>query len=136
MSTTTTRQRPLSPHLQIYRWQYTMALSILHRATGVALSIGLLLFTYWLVALASGREAYADARDVFAHPLTKAALIGFSFAFFFHLLNGVRHLTWDTGHGLEKKSARASGWVAFLGALAATIFFWVLLMNRAAGAAP
>lgn len=113
-----------------------MALSILHRATGVALSIGLLLFTYWLVALASGREAYADARSVFSHPLTKAALIGFSFAFFFHLLNGVRHLTWDAGHGLEKKSARASGWVAFLGALAATIFFWVLLMNRMMGAAP
>lgn len=136
MSTTTTRQRPLSPHLQVYRWQYTMALSILHRAMGVALSIGLLLFTYWLVALASGHEAYADARLVFSHPLTKIALIGFSFAFFFHLLNGVRHLTWDTGHGLERRSARVSGWIAFLGALAATVFLWVLLMNRAIGAAP
>lgn len=136
MSTITTRQRPLSPHLQVYRWQYTMALSVLHRATGVALSIGLLLFTYWLVTLAAGREAYADARMVFAHPLTRVALIGFSFAFFYHLLNGVRHLTWDAGHGLERKSARASGWVAFLGAIVATIFFWVLLAMQAPGATP
>lgn len=136
MSTTSTRQRPLSPHLQIYRWQYSMALSILHRATGVALSIGLLLFTYWLVALTSGREAYADARVVFAHPLTRIALIGFSFAFFYHLLNGVRHLTWDAGYGLERKSARTSGWVAFLGAIAATIFFWFLLAMRSTGATP
>lgn len=112
-----------------------MTLSILHRVTGVALSIGLLLFAYWLVALSSGRDAYEQARVVFAHPLTKAALIGFSFAFFYHLLNGVRHLAWDTGRGLERKSARMSGWIAFLGALAATIFFWVLLLNRAAGVA-
>ena len=113
-----------------------MALSILHRVTGVALSVGLLLFVYWLAALASGPDAYADALAVFTHPLTKAALFAFSFAFFYHLLNGVRHLTWDTGHGLERRSARLSGWVAFLGALAATVLFWVLIAQRfAEGAA-
>jgi succinate dehydrogenase / fumarate reductase cytochrome b subunit len=123
----------LSPHLQIYRWQYTMALSILHRATGVALSAGMLLLVYWLVALASGAEAYADARSVFAHPLTRVLLVAFSFAFFFHLCNGVRHLVWDTGRGLERKAARTSGWIAFLVAVAATLLFWVLVTQRFAG---
>ncbi|HEX2494470.1 MAG TPA: succinate dehydrogenase, cytochrome b556 subunit [Steroidobacter sp.] len=135
MNTTTKSARPLSPHLGIYRWQYTMALSILHRITGVALAIGLLLFAYWLTALASGAEAYADARAVFAHPLTRSALVGFSFAFFYHLLNGVRHLSWDAGYGLERKSARSSGWAAFLGAVVATLIFWLLVMNRLDGGA-
>ncbi len=126
--------RPLSPHLQIYRWQYTMALSILHRITGCALSLGLVLFAYWLVALAGGEQTYAQAIGVFSHPITKILLAGFSFAFFFHLLNGVRHLTWDTGHGLERKSARASGWLAFIGAIICTAFFWVLVFNRIAEA--
>jgi succinate dehydrogenase / fumarate reductase cytochrome b subunit len=72
---------------------------------------------------------------VFAHPLTKLALYGFSFAFFFHLMNGVRHLTWDTGHGLERKAARTSGWIAFLGALVLTVLFWILTMRVGGGAA-
>jgi succinate dehydrogenase / fumarate reductase cytochrome b subunit len=135
LSSTAKRERPLSPHLQIYRWQYTMALSILHRATGVALSIGLLLLVYWLVALASGPDAYDDARIVFVHPATRVLLVAFSFAFFYHLLNGVRHLAWDTGHGLERRSARTSGWIAFLGAVAATVLFWMLLIQRFAGGA-
>jgi succinate dehydrogenase / fumarate reductase cytochrome b subunit len=121
--------RPLSPFM-MYRWQYTNTLSILHRATGCALSVGLLLFVYWLVAAASGPEAYADAQAVFAHPLTKVALVGFSFAFFYHLMNGVRHLAWDTGHGFEKKQARTSGWVAFLGAVALTALLWFVLVRR------
>lgn len=133
MSSTTKSTRPLSPHLQVYRWQYTMALSILHRVTGCALSVGLLLFIYWLVTLATGAESYATALTVFAHPITRLALIGFSFAFFYHLLNGVRHLTWDTGHGLERRSARLSGWAAFLGAVAATGFFWFVVMSRIGG---
>ena len=136
MDSTSTRQRPLSPFLTVYRWQYSMALSILHRVTGCALSVGLLLFVYWLVAAASGPEAYETARRFFAHPLVTALLIGFSLAFFYHLLNGVRHLTWDTGHGLERKAARLSGWIVFLGALAATALFWVLVFARhGAGAA-
>lgn len=135
MDSTRRSQRPLSPFLTVYRWQYTMALSILHRLTGCALSLGLPLFAYWLVAAASGAEAYEQARRFFVHPLVKALLVGFSFAFFYHLLNGARHLAWDTGHGLERRSARASGWVVFIGAIVTTAFFWFLLVGRNGGAA-
>ena len=112
-----------------------MALSILHRVTGCALSVGLLLFAYWLVAAATGHYEYDAALDFFGYPLVRVLLIGFSFAFFYHLLNGVRHLTWDTGHGLERKSARLSGWIAFLGAIVATALFWVLIARHSGGAA-
>jgi succinate dehydrogenase / fumarate reductase cytochrome b subunit len=126
--------RPLSPFL-LYRWQYTMALSFLHRVTGCALSVGLFLFVYWLIAVATGAEAYQRALVVFKHPLTRIALIAFSFAFFYHLLNGVRHLVWDVGVGLERKVARLSGWVTFLGAIALTISFWVFASVRMGGSA-
>jgi succinate dehydrogenase / fumarate reductase, cytochrome b subunit len=140
LNTPTKHPRPLSPFLfsesgLLYRWQYTMALSILNRVTGVILSVGLLPLTYWLVAAASGPEAYADAQRFFSHLLTKIALVGFSFAFFFHLMNGVRHLVWDTGHGLERRSARISGWVAFLGSVVLTLFFWFLVLRSSGGAA-
>ena len=126
MSSTTRHQRPLSPFLS-YRWQYTMALSILHRVTGCALSVGLLVFVYWLVGIASGAEAYEQTQQVLQQPVLRIALIGFSFAFFYHLMNGVRHLTWDAGHGFEKKVARLSGWFVFIAALAATLAFWLLV---------
>jgi succinate dehydrogenase / fumarate reductase, cytochrome b subunit len=135
VDSTSTRQRPLSPHLSVYRWQYSMALSILHRVTGCALSVGLLLLVYWLVAAASGASTYETARSFFVHPLVRVLLIGFSFAFFYHLLNGVRHLTWDTGHGLERKSARLSGWIVFLGAIACTALFWFLILRGHGGGA-
>ena len=135
MDSTSTRRRPLSPFLTVYRWQYTMALSILHRVTGCALSVGLLLLVYWLVAAARGAADYETARAFFGHPLVRVLLIGFSFAFFYHLLNGVRHMTWDTGHGLERKSARLSGWIVFLGAIATTALFWLLVARHVGGAA-
>ena len=119
----------------MYRWQYTMALSILHRVTGCALSVGLLLFAYWLIAAATGRTMYYQARDLFGSPVGLVLLIGFSFAFFYHLLNGVRHMTWDTGQGLERKSARLSGWIVFLGAIVTTALFWLLIAHRFGGAA-
>jgi len=135
LDSTSTRRRPLSPFLTVYRWQYTMALSILHRVTGCALSIGMLLLVYWLVAAASGSAAYETAQSFFAHPLSRVLLVGFSFAFFYHLLNGVRHMTWDTGHGLERKAARLSGWVVFLGAIACTALFWLLVVRGHGGGA-
>ena len=135
MDSTSTRRRPLSPHLGVYRWQYSMALSILNRVTGCALSVGLLLFVYWLVAAASGSAAYEAAQSFFAHPLSRFLLVGFSFAFFYHLLNGVRHMTWDTGHGLERKAARLSGWIVFLGAIACTALFWFLILRGHGGGA-
>lgn len=121
--------RPLSPHLQVYRWQYTMALSILHRLTGCALSAALILMIYWLVSLAGGPQAYEQALHLFVHPVTKVVLAGCSFAFFYHLLNGVRHLTWDTGRGLERAAARTSGWIVFIGSLVCTAFFWFLIFR-------
>lgn len=123
--------RPLSPFMN-YRWQYTNTLSILNRITGIALTVGLLLFVYWLVAAARGPAAYADAQTVFAHPITIVLLIGFSFAFFYHLLNGVRHLVWDVGHGFEKSTARASGWLVFGGSIVLTAFLWFLLVRGGA----
>jgi succinate dehydrogenase / fumarate reductase cytochrome b subunit len=88
---------------------YTMSLSILHRITGVAASIGFLLFAWWLMALATGHDAYERAMQLLASPLGKLLLVGFTFAFVYHFCNGIRHLVWDTGHGLERAQARRSG---------------------------
>jgi succinate dehydrogenase / fumarate reductase cytochrome b subunit len=126
--------RPLSPFL-IYKWRYTMALSFLNRVSGCALAVGTLLFVYWLFALSNGPEAYATAQQVFAHPIIKGLLVLFSYTFFYHLLAGVRHLVWDTGHGLERRSAQLSGWVAFLGSIVLTAFFWFLIVHGLRGGA-
>lgn len=126
--------RPLSPFLN-YKWRYTMALSFLNRVTGCALTVGSLLFVYWLVAISNGADTYAAAQQVFAHPFVKFLLVVFSYSFFYHLLGGVRHLVWDTGYGLERRSARLSGWVAFLGSVVVTAFFWFLILHASRGAA-
>jgi succinate dehydrogenase cytochrome b subunit len=126
--------RPLSPFL-MYKWRYTMALSFLNRVTGCALSVGMLLFVYWVVSISGGADSYAAAYHWFVHPAVKALLVLFSYAFFYHLLAGVRHLVWDTGHGLERKSARLSGWIAFLGSVVLTAFFWFLIVHASRGAA-
>ncbi|HWK74112.1 MAG TPA: succinate dehydrogenase, cytochrome b556 subunit [Povalibacter sp.] len=133
MSSPAKHVRPLSPFL-IYRWQYTMALSFLHRAAGCALSVGLLLLVYWLAAAAAGADAYANAQQVFANPLIRLVLFVISFSFFYHLMNGVRHLFWDAGYGFEKAVARKSGWFVFLGGLVLTVLFWILI-GSAGGAA-
>jgi succinate dehydrogenase / fumarate reductase cytochrome b subunit len=109
-----------------------MALSILHRITGCALSVGLLMFVYWVVAIAGGADAYAEAQQVLAHPLWRLALVVFSFAFFYHLLNGIRHLVWDAGVGFEREAARTSGWIVFIAAVLATAGFWMLVSSGGA----
>lgn len=118
--------RPLSPHLSVYRWPITMALSILHRATGVGLSVGFLVFVVWLVAAASGETGYAQVNDVLRSPLGMVALIAWSACFFFHLANGIRHLVWDAGLGLEKSQANQSAWFVVAFTVLATAAFWVL----------
>ena len=120
------RAMPMSPHLQVWRWHLTMLTSILHRATGVALYLGLLLVAGWAVALASGPQAYGTYMSLIGSPLGKLVLVGFTVAVFFHLANGVRHLVWDAGFGFEPKAATASGVVAIAFALAATAAVWVL----------
>jgi succinate dehydrogenase / fumarate reductase cytochrome b subunit len=116
-----TRVRPTSPHLQVYRWQIGNTLSILHRVTGAALAVGLIALSYWLVAMASGPESYASALRLLASPIGLFLVLGWTFSFMFHLLNGVRHLFWDAGKGFERGPRRASGWFAVLGAIALTL---------------
>jgi succinate dehydrogenase / fumarate reductase, cytochrome b subunit len=103
-------ERPLSPHLQVYRPQLTSVLSISHRATGLALSIGMLPLVWWLLAAASGPEAYGYAAGFFGSWLGVLLVIGWTFSLFFHLCNGIRHLVWDAGHGLDLPTTYASGW--------------------------
>lgn len=124
----TTKNRPLSPHLQVYRWQITMVMSILHRATGVALALGSLLLVYWLVSLASGPEAYATALECLGSAPAMVVLVGASFAFFYHLCNGIRHLVWDTGRGFEISQLYASGYAAIAASIALTAGFWLLII--------
>lgn len=119
-------ERPLSPHLQVYRWTLTMTLSILHRATGVALSVGLLLVACWLLAAAAGPDRYADLHAFVRGPLGTTLLVGWTFALALHLANGVRHLFWDLLYGLDMPQARASGWAVWVFALAATTAVWVI----------
>jgi succinate dehydrogenase / fumarate reductase cytochrome b subunit len=116
--------RPLSPHLSVYRWPITMVLSILHRMTGVAMSLGLIVFAAWLMQAAAGPEAYLGFTTAMSTLVGKLLLIGWSFAFFFHVANGVRHLVWDTGRGFEKQQANRSAWFVVLFAVVATAIFW------------
>ena len=116
--------RPLSPHLQVYRWSLTMAMSILHRATGVALSVGSILIVAWLAALAAGPETFATAQAVAGSPVGLLVLFGWSVALFYHLCNGIRHLFWDIGMGFEKAQARRSGWMALVGTAVLTALAW------------
>ena len=116
--------RPLSPHLQIYKPQLTSVLSIVHRGTGVFLSIGIAALVYWLVALSQGPESYAGAAAVIASLPGKLMLLGWAFSFFFHLLNGIRHLFWDAGKGFELSQVYYSGWMVLLGAVALTAVAW------------
>lgn len=125
--------RPLSPHLQIYRPMYTMVLSILHRATGIALAVGSVLLAWWLTNLAAGPASYERTRALFGCWLGQLVLLGFAFAFFYHLCNGIRHLAWDLGHGFEKATARRSGAAVVIAAVLLTAAAaWLV---RAAGAA-
>ena len=128
------RERPLSPHLQIYRPQLTSVLSITHRATGIALVAGTLLLVYWLLAAASGAEAYASAQTLLGSWVGRIVLLGFSFSLFFHLCNGIRHLFWDAGLGFELKTTYASGNAVVIVSVAMTVIAWGLAYYMRAGA--
>ncbi|HSG97939.1 MAG TPA: succinate dehydrogenase, cytochrome b556 subunit [Woeseiaceae bacterium] len=122
----TDNDRPLSPHLSIYRWPVTMVSSILHRATGVAMSVGFILFVFWLADMAVGPDAYAAFMGAMDSSIGRVLLIGWSWAFFYHLSNGIRHLVWDAGYGFEKSTANASAWVVIVLSVVATACFWVV----------
>ena len=119
------KERPLSPHLSVYRWPITMSLSILHRITGVALSVGLLLLMFWLVAASSGDAMYAGFVALVDTLVGRVLLAAWSFAFFYHLANGVRHLFWDAGFGFERSQADASAWAVLVITVILTLAYWL-----------
>lgn len=121
--------RPLSPHLQIYRLPLLALTSITHRITGVALSAGLILLSCWLAALAKGPEAYATIHGLILSLPGRVVLFGFSAALFFHLANGLRHLVWDTGRGLELSCARKSNSVVIGTAVVLTAAAWIAALS-------
>ncbi|HEY7992051.1 MAG TPA: succinate dehydrogenase, cytochrome b556 subunit [Stellaceae bacterium] len=114
-------ERPLSPHLQIYKWPLAMATSILHRATGIALAVGTVFLVWWLVAAAMGEQAYAQAQWFFGSWLGVIFLFGWCFSFFYHLCNGIRHLVWDAGYGFEKPDAYRNSVVVIAAAVILTV---------------
>lgn len=115
------QNRPLSPHLQVYRPQITSVLSILHRLTGVALSFGTLLLTWWLVAAAYGPDAFATAQGALGSIIGQLVLWGMVFAVWYHFANGIRHLLWDFGYGFEIEEVRRTGIVMVGFAVLATL---------------
>lgn len=116
--------RPVSPHLQVYRFMWTMALSISHRITGIFLTIGTIFLVYWLGAVASGPSAHATAQELVASWPGRLLLFGWTLAFYFHFCNGLRHLFWDAGIGLELNQARLSGYAVVAAALLLTVATW------------
>jgi succinate dehydrogenase / fumarate reductase, cytochrome b subunit len=122
-----TENRPLSPHLQVYRPQLTSVLSISHRISGVVLSFGTVVAIFWLLALASGAEAYDRLLGLLGHPIGLAVMVAWSFALFYHLLNGIRHLVWDAGWMLDLRGAYASGWAVVILAVVLTALAWGVL---------
>ena len=121
-------ERPLSPHISIYRWPVTMVLSILHRITGIGMALGLIALAAWLVQAAAGPESYQYFRTAMAMPLGQLLLAGWTFAFFLHLGNGIRHLVWDSGRGFEKGHSRASAWAVLVLAVVLTAVIWLVFL--------
>lgn len=118
--------RPLSPHLQIYRWTWTMAMSIFHRATGVALYGGTVLLTIWLVSLASGPVAYARVAWFFGSPIGYLAMFVYTWVLMHHMLGGVRHLVWDLGRGMEPGERMRMARFTLIGSVTLTLVIWIV----------
>lgn len=120
-----TDDRPLSPHLSVYRPQLTSVLSILHRITGFGLALGAVAITWWLMAALAGETAFAQFHAAARSFAGQLLLFGWAWAFIYHILNGLRHLVWDTGRWLDLKSAYASGWAVFFSSVVLSVLFWL-----------
>ena len=127
-------QRPLSPHLQIYKWQVQMMTSILHRATGVALAVGTLLVLWGLLSLAGGEASFNQFKVCTGSPLGLVLLLGWSWALFYHLCNGIRHLIQDAGAGYAIPQFVRSSWLLIAGSIVLTVLVWAYVLT-AGGAA-
>jgi len=119
-------ERPLSPHLQTYKWTLTMAMSIVHRATGIALYVGTILLAWWLMAAASGPAAYATFQDFVGSFIGRLIVFGYTWALIHHLLSGIRHFVWDLGYGFGKKEREWLTWAALIGSISLTILLWII----------
>ena len=125
-----TKSRPLSPHLTIWRWGPGMLVSILHRATGIAVSFaGLGILTWWLVAIAKGPEAYSTFTRAATHPVGLVVLIGVTWSFFQHLLSGIRHLVMDTGAAFELGTNKRFAILTVVGSVLLTAALWVYFLG-------
>ncbi len=116
--------RPLSPHLQVYRMQWTMIYSILNRATGVALSVGALFLTCWLVALGAGFDQFQTVQDFITSYIGRIMLLGWTWSLIYHLCAGIRHIIWDAGAMLELKAAQISGHLVMIASIVITAVIW------------
>ena len=125
-----TKQRPLSPHLQVYRWQIQMMTSIIHRATGIILSLGALLIAAALMAMATGPEAWDHVRSLAGSWPGLVVLFGWTWAFAYHLLNGIRHLLQDAGYGFSIPAFIRNGWLSVIGSLLLTGVIWGAVAAR------
>jgi succinate dehydrogenase / fumarate reductase, cytochrome b subunit len=121
------RGRPLSPHLLIYRWPITMVMSVLHRATGVVLSVGFIVLSTWLLSAADGAGSYDRFAELVQSAGGRVLLALLTFAFFLHLGSGLRHLVWDLGYGFEIPQANAGSWAVIAAACSLTILYWLIL---------
>ncbi len=126
MTTSLKAKRPLSPHIQIYKIQITSLLSILHRGTGIVLYGGSLLWALWFVALAMGPQSYETFQGLLMTPIGLLFLLGWSFSFFYHLCNGIRHLLWDMGVGYDMPTVRLTGWTVVIFSFLLTALAWAL----------
>lgn len=117
--------RPLSPHLQVYKPQITSVLSIVHRMTGVGLSLGAVWLAWWLIAAAAGPDAFAVVQGFTGSIIGRLLLLGFTVALFYHLLNGIRHMVWDAGYGFELETARRSGLTVLAATVVLTLLAWI-----------
>jgi succinate dehydrogenase / fumarate reductase cytochrome b subunit len=119
-------RRPLSPHLQVWRWPVAMAVSISHRVTGVGLAIGTLLLTWWLVAAATSDSAFALVQWFLGTPIGMFVLFCWTLSLLLHLCSGIRHLAWDAGFGFEQRAYRLNSWLVFIVAGVATLVIWAI----------
>ncbi len=119
-------ERPISPHLQIYRWTLTMAMSIIHRATGAALYAGTLLVAWWLLATASGPTAFATMQGFMGSFVGRFILFGYTWALVHHLLSGLRHFVWDLGYGFGPSEREWLTRAALIGSLSITVILWII----------
>jgi succinate dehydrogenase / fumarate reductase cytochrome b subunit len=126
--------RPLSPHLDVYSLPLSALISIVHRGTGAFLSIGSIVLVWWLMALAGGEEAFMSAQSFMGSFFGRLILFGWSFALFFHLANGIRHLIWDAGYGFEKEAVEKSSLIVIGAAGFLTFFVWVIAFSFGIGA--